>query len=147
MTAGPDLVVRLDGAEVARVPVEALSAAPTYEKPTAAPPWLAAQRAVDPLAFAEPADGTEALEALLGSPTIASKAWAFRQYDQQVGINTLVAQAPTRRCCASKERGEAWRLPLTAMPAMSHSIRGAERPWRWPRRPGTCPVPAVALWE
>ncbi len=91
VTAGPDLVVRLDGAEVARVPVEALSAAPIYEKPTAAPPWLAAQRAVDPLAFAEPADGTEALEALLGSPTIASKAWAFRQYDQQVGLNTLVA--------------------------------------------------------
>ena len=91
VTAGPDLVVRLDGAEVARVPVEALNAAPIYEKPTAAPPWLAAQRAVDPLAFAEPADGTEALEALLGSPTIASKAWAFRQYDQQVGLNSLVA--------------------------------------------------------
>jgi phosphoribosylformylglycinamidine synthase len=28
--------------------------------------------------------------ALLGSPTLASKEWAFRQYDQQVGINTLV---------------------------------------------------------
>ena len=91
VTAGPDLVVRLDGAEVARVPVDALSAAPVYERPTAAPPWLARQRAVDPLAFSEPADATEALEALLASPTIASKAWAFRQYDQQVGINTLVA--------------------------------------------------------
>jgi phosphoribosylformylglycinamidine synthase subunit PurL len=91
VTAGPDLVVWLDGTEVARVPVAALSAAPTYEKPIAVPPWLVAQRVVDPLAFAEPADGTEALEALLASPTIASKAWAFRQYDQQVGINTLVA--------------------------------------------------------
>jgi phosphoribosylformylglycinamidine synthase subunit PurL len=91
VTAGPDLVVGLDGTEVARVPVEALSAAPTYEKPTAVPSWLVAQRAVNPLAFPEPADGTEALEALLASPTIASKAWAFRQYDQQVGINTLVA--------------------------------------------------------
>ena len=28
--------------------------------------------------------------ALLGSPAIASKEWAYRQYDQQVGINTLV---------------------------------------------------------
>ncbi|MGH7332003.1 MAG: AIR synthase related protein, partial [Candidatus Rokuibacteriota bacterium] len=84
-------VVRLDGAVVARVPVEALSAAPVYEKPTAVPPWLAAQRAVNPLTFAEPPDVTQALEALLASPTIASKAWAFRQYDHQVGINTLAA--------------------------------------------------------
>jgi phosphoribosylformylglycinamidine synthase len=38
----------------------------------------------------EPADPTETLTALLASPTIASKEWAFRQYDQQVGINTLV---------------------------------------------------------
>ncbi len=91
VTAGPDLVVRLDGAEVARVPVQAQSAAPIYEKRTAVPPWLAAQRAADPLAFAAPHDATEALEGLLASPTISSKAWAFRQYDQQVGINTLVA--------------------------------------------------------
>src|SRR3989442_5815733 len=26
----------------------------------------------------------------MGSPTIASKEWAYRQYDQQVGTNTLV---------------------------------------------------------
>src|SRR5437879_13499282 len=26
----------------------------------------------------------------MGAPTIASKEWAFRQYDQQVGTNTLV---------------------------------------------------------
>ena len=31
-----------------------------------------------------------ALVALVASPTIASKEWAYRQYDQQVGINTLV---------------------------------------------------------
>jgi phosphoribosylformylglycinamidine synthase len=91
VTAGPDLVVRLDGDVVARVPVNALSAAPVYDKPMAAPAWLAAQRAVDPLALAQPPDASEVLEALLASPTIASKAWAFRQYDQQVGINTLVA--------------------------------------------------------
>jgi phosphoribosylformylglycinamidine synthase II len=90
VTPGPDLVVRLDGTVVARVPVEALNAAPVYEKPTAVPAWLASQRAVDPLAFAEPHDATGALERLLASPTISSKAWVFRQYDQQVGINTLV---------------------------------------------------------
>ncbi len=90
VTAGNELTVRLDGAVVARVPVQALSDAPVYEKTAAVPSWLADHRAVDPLSFAEPADGTEVLEILLASPTIASKAWAFRQYDQQVGVNTLV---------------------------------------------------------
>ncbi len=90
VAAGRDLTVRVDGTVVARVPVQALSDAPVYEKAMAVPAELAARGAVDPLAFAEPADGTEALEALLASPTIASKAWAYRQYDQQVGLNTLV---------------------------------------------------------
>jgi phosphoribosylformylglycinamidine synthase subunit PurL len=90
VTAGHDLTVRLDGAMVARVPVRALSEAPVYDKPRAAPSWLADRRAVDPLTFRAPSNGTAALEKLLASPTIASKAWAFRQYDQQVGINTLV---------------------------------------------------------
>ena len=103
MTAGPDLIVRLDGTEVARVPVALLSAAPLYDKPTGVPPWLAAQRAVDPLAFPEPPDATQMpWRRLLASPTISSKAWAFRQYDQQVGINTLVA-AGLRRGRAARQ--------------------------------------------
>jgi phosphoribosylformylglycinamidine synthase len=90
VTSGPDLVVRLGGRVVAQVAVAALSDAPAYEKPVAEPPWLAEQRALDPLALAEPLDATAALEDVLAAPTIASKAWAFRQYDQQVGVNTLV---------------------------------------------------------
>ena len=90
VTAGRDLVVRQRGEEVARVPVEALAEAPRYEKPYAPPAWLADRHAFDPLGLPEPADCGEALIALIGSPTIASKEWAFRQYDQQVGINTLV---------------------------------------------------------
>jgi phosphoribosylformylglycinamidine synthase len=90
VTAGPDLVVRHRGEPVARVPVEALADAPRYEKPYAPPPALAARQAFDPLILPEPADHGQALVELLGSPTIASKQWAFRQYDQQVGINTLV---------------------------------------------------------
>ena len=90
VTAGADLVVRHRGDEVARVPVEALAEAPRYEKPHAAPAWLEELRAFDPLTLPEPADHGEALTALMGSPTIASKEWAYRQYDQQVGINTLV---------------------------------------------------------
>jgi phosphoribosylformylglycinamidine synthase len=87
---GGDLVVRHRGDEVAHVPIEALAEAPVYDKPFAAPAWLLERQAFDPLSLPEPADHGEALVELLGSPTIASKQWAFRQYDQQVGINTLV---------------------------------------------------------
>ncbi|HEX9820596.1 MAG TPA: phosphoribosylformylglycinamidine synthase subunit PurL [Methylomirabilota bacterium] len=90
VTAGRELVVRHRGEEVARVPVEALAEAPRYEKPYAPPAWLADRHAFDPLGLPEPADCGEALIALMGSPTLASKEWAFRQYDQQVGLNTLV---------------------------------------------------------
>jgi phosphoribosylformylglycinamidine synthase len=90
VTAGNDLVVRHHGEEVARVPVDALAEAPKYEKPYAPPAWLAERQAFDPLTLPAPADYGEALVRLMGSPNIASKEWAYRQYDQQVGINTLV---------------------------------------------------------
>ena len=85
------LRVRFHGAVVAEVPVRALAdEAPVYEKPTARPPWQEALAGFDPLALPAPPDPSEALLALLGSPGIASKEWVYRQYDQQVGINSLV---------------------------------------------------------
>jgi phosphoribosylformylglycinamidine synthase II len=90
VTAGGTLVVRHQGDEVARVPVDALADAPRYHKPYAPPPDLPALHAFDPLTLPEPVDYGEALVTLVGSPTVASKEWAYRQYDQQVGINTLV---------------------------------------------------------
>jgi phosphoribosylformylglycinamidine synthase II len=90
VSAGSDLVVRHHGEEVAHVPVDALADGPRYEKPYAAPAWLAERRAFEPLSLPEPSDYGEALVTLMGTPTIASKEWAYRQYDQQVGTNTLV---------------------------------------------------------
>ncbi|HSF05746.1 MAG TPA: phosphoribosylformylglycinamidine synthase subunit PurL [Methylomirabilota bacterium] len=90
VTADGLLTVRHHGEVVARVPVSALAEAPRYEKPTARPAGLKELQTFDPLTLGEPADYDEALHALLASPTIASKEWAYRQYDQQVGINTLV---------------------------------------------------------
>jgi len=89
------LRVRFHGAVVAEVPVKALAdEAPVYEKPTARPGWQDALGAFDPLALPAPPDScdaaAEALLTLLASPGIASKEWVFRQYDQQVGINSLV---------------------------------------------------------
>src|SRR5439155_18001255 len=87
----PELVVRHQGTEVARVPVDALADGPRYDKPRKEPAELAERRAFDTTALPEPPDMGKALMALLASPTIACKEWAYRQYDQQVGINTLVA--------------------------------------------------------
>src|SRR5262249_61288838 len=89
-TGAGQLSARLRGEVVARVPVDLLAEAPKYQKPTVEPAWLAERRAFDPLSVPEPSDHGAALVELLGSPTIASKEWAFRQYDQQVGVNTLV---------------------------------------------------------
>jgi len=85
------LRVRMNGAVVAEVPVKALTDdAPVYDKPTAPPGWQDALAAFDPLTLPAPSDCSETLVTLLGSPGIASKAWVYRQYDQQVGINSLV---------------------------------------------------------
>jgi phosphoribosylformylglycinamidine synthase len=59
-------------------------------KPTARPTWQAGLEAFDPLSLPAPPDLTAALLTLLASPAIASKEWVYRQYDQQVGINSLV---------------------------------------------------------
>ena len=85
------LRARMHGEVVAEVPVRALAdEAPIYERPTVRPDWQDALEAFDPLTLPDAADPGRALLALMGSPTIASKEWVYRQYDQQVGINTLV---------------------------------------------------------
>ncbi|MEK8035609.1 MAG: phosphoribosylformylglycinamidine synthase subunit PurL [candidate division NC10 bacterium] len=85
------LRARMHGQVVAEVPVRALAdEAPIYERPTVRPDWQDALEAFDPLTLPDAADPGRALLALMGSPTIASKEWVYRQYDQQVGINTLV---------------------------------------------------------
>src|SRR6266481_8694490 len=91
VTADGVLRVRSHGRVVAEVPVKALAdEAPVYEKPTARPDWQDALERFDPLSLAAPADLGDTLLALLASPGIASKEWVYRQYDMQVGINTLV---------------------------------------------------------
>jgi phosphoribosylformylglycinamidine synthase II len=91
VTADGLLRARMHGEVVAEVPVRALAdEAPVYERPTARPPWQDRLQAFDPLSLGPgPAPGA-ALLALVGAPGIASKAWVYRQYDQQVGTNSLV---------------------------------------------------------
>ena len=91
VTADGMLRVRFHGQVVADVPVTALAdEAPVYEKPTARPSWQDELAAFEPLSLPAVPDSGATLLALLASPAIASKEWVYRQYDQQVGINSLV---------------------------------------------------------
>ncbi|MDP9178041.1 MAG: phosphoribosylformylglycinamidine synthase subunit PurL [Gemmatimonadota bacterium] len=66
---------------------------PRYSPPAREDPEIASLRAVDVDAIAElpeESDRSWTLLQLLASPTIASKAWAYRQYDSTVRTNTVV---------------------------------------------------------
>lgn len=66
---------------------------PRYSPPAREDPEIAALRAVDVDAIVErpeERDPAWTLLQLLGSPTIASKAWAYRQYDSTVRTNTVI---------------------------------------------------------
>ncbi len=84
------LRVRNRGALVAEIPNHALTdEAPVYKRPMEMPAYLAEVRALDLDSLEPPASAGDALLALLGSPTVASKAWAYRQYDHMVQTNTI----------------------------------------------------------
>nr|MDP9323119.1 phosphoribosylformylglycinamidine synthase subunit PurL [Acidobacteriota bacterium] len=84
--------VRDHGRVVAEIPNSALvDAAPVYDRPTARPAYLAMDdvQRFD-VAVLPPVAPADALLALLGSPTVASKRWVYRQYDHMVRTNTIV---------------------------------------------------------
>jgi len=91
VTADGVLRVKSRGCLVAEVPVNALAdEAPVYEKPTARPAWQDELSSFDPLALPAPHDLQSVMLDLLAAPGIACKEWVYRQYDQQVGLNTLM---------------------------------------------------------
>ncbi len=84
------LRVRHHGQIVAEIPNRALTdEAPVYHRPMEKPAYLADVQVLDlaSLPAGPPADA--ALLALLGSPNVASKHWAYRQYDHMVQTNTM----------------------------------------------------------
>jgi phosphoribosylformylglycinamidine synthase subunit PurL len=91
VTADGVLRARMHGDLVAEVPVRALTdEAPVYERPRARPDWIDRQRVLDLRQIAEPTDPGATLLRLLAAPTVASKRSIWRQYDHQVGVNTLI---------------------------------------------------------
>jgi phosphoribosylformylglycinamidine synthase subunit PurL len=85
---GGRLVLKGKGQQLSDIPAASLADGPLYERPV-----VAADRSqlhsLDPLELSWP-DPEEILMRLLASPSIASKAWIWRQYDHMVRLNALV---------------------------------------------------------
>jgi phosphoribosylformylglycinamidine synthase II len=90
VTSDGMLRVKNHGEPVAEIPNRALTdEAPVYRRPMETPSYLAEAQALDLNVLSSPIGTNQALLSLLGSPTIASKEWAYRQYDHMVQTNTV----------------------------------------------------------
>ncbi len=94
VTSDGMLRVSDQGRVVAEIPNRALTdEAPVYRRPMSEPEYLADVQRLDLTALEAARPGKprsdEDLLSLLGSPTIGSKRWVYRQYDHMVRTNTL----------------------------------------------------------
>lgn len=79
------------GEVVGDMPVKALvDECPVYNKPSREPAYYQEQAAVDTLRYEEVKDVGGALKKVLASPSLASKAWVYNQYDYMVRTSTAV---------------------------------------------------------
>ena len=87
-------VVREGDEIVADMPADTLASdAPVYDPAMTRPTYLDEVQPFDPLSLARPETPEElgaTLLQVLASPNVCSRAWIYRQYDQQVLLNTLV---------------------------------------------------------
>jgi phosphoribosylformylglycinamidine synthase II len=88
----PVAIVRDGEHEVARLPVRLLTEPPTYVREGVKPAWLTDLQESDLSKVPDiaPGEAGETLLRLLCSPEIGSKRWVWRQYDHQVGNNTVL---------------------------------------------------------
>jgi phosphoribosylformylglycinamidine synthase len=85
------LRVLQNGTVVADVPNRGLTdEAPLYRRPTREPEGQAELRRLPREQLGSTPQPVDALLALLGAPTVASKRWVFQQYDHMVRTNTIV---------------------------------------------------------
>jgi phosphoribosylformylglycinamidine synthase len=83
--------VKDHGKVVAEIPNTALvDEAPVYDRPTARPAYLDEVQPLDLSSLRYPQSPGESFLRVLGSPTVASKRWVYRQYDHMVRTNSIV---------------------------------------------------------
>jgi phosphoribosylformylglycinamidine synthase II len=85
------LRVRNRGEIVAEIPNGPLvNEAPVYNRPVARPAYLDTVTRLDESTLFSATSPQDAFLAILGSPTVASKRWVYRQYDHMVRTNSIV---------------------------------------------------------
>jgi phosphoribosylformylglycinamidine synthase len=91
VTDDQTLRILLDGATAAVIPITALvDEAPVYDRPAARPAYLDDPQLMSADTLPESRDLVADLLDLLARPTIASKAWVYRQYDSMVRASTVL---------------------------------------------------------
>jgi phosphoribosylformylglycinamidine synthase len=139
VTSGGQLRIldRPDGELLADVPAASLHEdAPLYDRPMQAPESATAWDE-DTLVTTEDA-GADLLE-LLGDPTLADPSWAYRQYDHQLFLNTVVPPGGDAAVLRLKAPG----LPVSDR-GMALSVDGNHRWCAADPRQGTAMVVAEA---
>ena len=89
---GENVTYEKDGEVKADIPADSLvlgGGAPRYKRETRKPDYLEEVHAFDQQSLDHPDDHREILKSLLQSPNIASKRWAYEQYDTMVRTNTV----------------------------------------------------------
>jgi phosphoribosylformylglycinamidine synthase subunit PurL len=91
VTADGLMRIRWHGKTVVEIPVDPVAEnAPVLDRPLREPADQRARQRLELGQLAVEEDPAAALEALLDSPTLGSKAWIYRQYDQLVQGNTVL---------------------------------------------------------
>ncbi|MDH7479471.1 MAG: phosphoribosylformylglycinamidine synthase subunit PurL, partial [Syntrophomonadaceae bacterium] len=76
---------------VAELPVRLLTEeCPVYQRAEKEPSYYQELRSFNLESVPEPSDYNQVLLRIMASPNIADKQWVYRQYDHQVGINTVI---------------------------------------------------------
>jgi phosphoribosylformylglycinamidine synthase II len=84
------------GVLVADVPARALTdEGPVYRRPMSRPDWQTEVQRLDLATLGSASAPQAAFETLLASPVVASKRWAYEQFDHSVGTNTIAQPGRT----------------------------------------------------
>ncbi len=106
------VTIKDKGTVVARMTTKSLTEPEIFDLPYERPSDLDAIYRLDLKTIPVPKDLNEVLLKLLGSPTIASKAWIYEQYDHMVQTNTCVL--PGSDAAVMRIKGKDWALAATS---------------------------------